>query len=285
MNDSSPVNSNIMSIEDKVRTFYDAGSGFYSQLFGEHIHDGYYLTGRETREKAQENLIKLLVEKAGIRPGSQVLDVGCGLGGSSVWLAKNLGAKTTGITISPVQLEMARKLAEDRKVESKFLLMDAQQMEFSQSFDIIWLVAALTHFPDQRGFIVRSGKFLNHRGKIAFFDWTLDEGVTNKASDTGILQVEEGMILSGLHSGNDYLNWLMESGYRITYSEDITARTIQTWDIGANFLRSPKVMKLAFQMTPEKAKEAYRFMRGRDAIKTAMHDGKVRSIAIVAEKI
>jgi hypothetical protein len=77
----------------------------------------------------------------------------------------------------------------------------------------------------------------------------------------------------------------MESGYRITYSEDITARTIQTWDIGTNFLRSPKVMKLAFQMTPEKAKEAYRFMRGRDAIKAAMHDGKVRSITIVAEKV
>ena len=67
------------SVGEKVRRFYDAGSPDYLAVFGENIHDGYYITGRESREQAQENLIKLLVEKAQIRQGSRILDVGCGI--------------------------------------------------------------------------------------------------------------------------------------------------------------------------------------------------------------
>src|SRR5512135_3365145 len=104
------------SIADKVSRFYDIGSPYYLEYFGRHIHDGYYITGRETKQEAQENLIRFLVDKAKIEPGSRILDVGCGIGGSSIWLAENLGAQTVGITISPVQIEMANLLARERKV-------------------------------------------------------------------------------------------------------------------------------------------------------------------------
>ena len=91
------------AIREKVQRFYDLGSPYYYEIYGEHIHDGYYVTGRESKEEAQENLIRLLVEKARIKRGARILDVGCGMGGSSIWLAENLGAVTVGITISPVQ--------------------------------------------------------------------------------------------------------------------------------------------------------------------------------------
>ena len=78
-------------IKESIRRFYDIGSGYYSEIYGKHIHDGYYITGRESRAEAQENLIRYLVEKAGIPRCAGVLDVGCGTGGSSIWLARNLG--------------------------------------------------------------------------------------------------------------------------------------------------------------------------------------------------
>jgi tocopherol O-methyltransferase len=105
---------------EKVKNFYDIGSPYYVKMFGANIHDGYYTTGKESREEAQEGLIRFLAEKAGIRNGSRILDVGCGVGGSSVWLAKNLKAATVGITVSPVQLDMARRLATEQKVNSSF---------------------------------------------------------------------------------------------------------------------------------------------------------------------
>jgi tocopherol O-methyltransferase len=135
-------------IRGKIGKFYDLGSPLYLRVYGRHIHDGYYITGKETKQEAQENLIKLLVEKAGIKNGAKILDVGCGVGGSSIWMAEKLGAATMGITISPVQVEIARKLAKEKNVNSKFLLMNAEEMQFDETFDIVWLVAAATHFLD-----------------------------------------------------------------------------------------------------------------------------------------
>ncbi len=137
------------TIGEKVKRFYDLGSPYYLELFGIHIHDGYFISGKESREKAQENLIKLLVDKAKIKNGSRILDVGCGVGGSSIWLAKNLDAVTVGINISPVQVDIANQLAREQKVNSSFLLMNAEDMDFPEPFDVIWVVAALTHFPNQ----------------------------------------------------------------------------------------------------------------------------------------
>ncbi len=41
-----------------------------------------------------------MAEKAGVSSGDRVLDAGCGVGGSVIWLAKNYGCKATGITLS-----------------------------------------------------------------------------------------------------------------------------------------------------------------------------------------
>ena len=45
----------------------------------------------------------------------KILDIGCGIGGTSIWLAKKLQCDVVGITISPVQVEMAKKAAEHLK--------------------------------------------------------------------------------------------------------------------------------------------------------------------------
>ena len=82
-----------------------------------------------------------------------------------VWLAENLHASTVGITISPVQLEIARKFAEKRKFDSKFLLMDAENMQFEESFDVIRVLAATTYFHDPREFIKKALKHLKSGGK------------------------------------------------------------------------------------------------------------------------
>jgi cyclopropane fatty-acyl-phospholipid synthase-like methyltransferase len=71
-------------IVEKVKNFYDAGSSHYVKIFGANIHDGYNATGKESREEAQAELIRFLAEKAGIENGIRILDVGCGVGGSSI---------------------------------------------------------------------------------------------------------------------------------------------------------------------------------------------------------
>src|SRR5262245_65375902 len=93
-----------------IRRHYDRLSLFYRAFWGQHIHHGLW-ENDEPPEVAQVNLIRRLASRAGIPQGARVLDVGCGLGASSLWLARALGCSVLGITISPVQARMAERRA------------------------------------------------------------------------------------------------------------------------------------------------------------------------------
>jgi tocopherol O-methyltransferase len=272
-------------IREKVSKFYDLGSPFYFKVYGRHIHDGYYITGKETKQEAQENLTKLLVEKAGIKNRAKILDVGCGVGGSSIWMAEKLGAATVGITISAVQLEIAKKLAKEKSVNSKFLLMNAEEMQFGETFDVVWLVAAATHFLGQEKFIKLATKSLDTGGKFIIFDWMLDEHVTDPSVDRYVKPVAEKMLLSSLYPMSTYIKWFIENGYRIIYLEDVTNHTIKTWDDALSVIKKPGNLKLAGHITPEKMLEILNFFKSIGAMKTAMKKHRLIAGIVIAEKL
>lgn len=272
-------------VKEKISRFYDVGSPLYLDVYGRHIHDGYYITGRESKEEAQENLIKLAAAKAGIKNGAKVLDVGCGVGGNSMWLVKNLEATTIGITISPVQVKIAERLAAESGLSSTFRVMDAEKMHFEETFDVLWVMAALTHFNDQEGFIRSASRFLNTKGKLIIFDWMASEEVKDLLHERYLKPVSEGMLLAGLYSINKYLEWLIKYGYRVIYAEDITCATFQTWTDAITVVRRPAVLKLAYEMTKEYKGEALKFMKCLGAMKRAMLKSKLKSGLIVAEKL
>lgn len=61
----------------------------------------------------------LSAERARFQPGMKVLDIACGEGRNSVWLAE-IGCEVTGIDLSPLALNKARMLAEERKVRVSY---------------------------------------------------------------------------------------------------------------------------------------------------------------------
>jgi tocopherol O-methyltransferase len=270
---------------EKVREFYDLGSPLYLEVYGENLHDGYYITGKETRQEAQENLTRFIAEKARIRKGSRILDVGCGMGGSSIWLAQHFKASTVGITISPAQLEIARNLAKERRVDSTFLLMNAEDMRFNESFDVIWTVASSTHFENQERFVKSTSAFLNPGGKLVIFDWMASESIQDILNDPYLKPVNEGMLLASLCSINSYLNWLIQYGYRLTFVEDITDRTFKTWDDALAVIKDPSIWKLATRINKQDVAEILHFFKSLRSMRLAMKKGKMRSGVIVAEKI
>jgi len=88
---------------------------------------------------------------------SQVLDVGCGVGGSSRYIARALGpsSEVTGITLSPNQVARATELANEQETpNAKFQVMNALEMEFpDNSFDIVWACESGEHMPDKKKYI------------------------------------------------------------------------------------------------------------------------------------
>ncbi len=278
-------NSDTLVTKDGIRRFYDIGSPLYLEVYGSHIHDGYYISGKETKEEAQENLTRYIAEKARIRTGSRILDVGSGVGGSSFWLARNKQAKTVGITISPIQVQIATKQAQNQHLDSTFLLMDAEEMNFAEPFDAIWVVAASTHFQNQEGFVKSATAFLKRGGKFIVFDWMARENVIKILDDPYLKPVAEGMLLLSLCSIDSYLEWFIKNGYRITFAEDITDHTIKTWDVALSVIKEPSVLKLAPKIGKNDIKAALHFLKSIRSMKRAMSYGKLGSGVVVAEKL
>ena len=106
--------------KEKIREFYDFVSSHFHELWGEHLHHGYWIRGDETKERAQIQLIEHLAQLAKIQPGRTILDVGCGTGASSIYLAKHYKVEATGITISPVQVSLGESGGRQGRCERNF---------------------------------------------------------------------------------------------------------------------------------------------------------------------
>ncbi len=87
----------------------------------------YFPTGEETLEEAQALKKRHIAAKLKLdRPGLEVLDIGCGWGGMALTLARDWGARVTGVTLSKEQLEVARARAAEAGLADRvrFELMD-----------------------------------------------------------------------------------------------------------------------------------------------------------------
>jgi MPBQ/MSBQ methyltransferase len=151
---------------NSVSREYDAWTteGILEDYWGEHIHLGYYTeaeraAGYKKKDfiQAKYDFIDEMIKFGGITADTvkpvAVLDVGCGIGGTTRYLAKKYGSDTqvTGITISPAQQRRATQLAKERGIaNADFQVVDALNMTFpDNSFDIVWACESGEHMPDK----------------------------------------------------------------------------------------------------------------------------------------
>ena len=146
------------------------------RLWGEHIHLGFYPSENKNIDfrNAKVQFVHELVKWSNLDKlpkGSRILDVGCGIGGSSRILAKYYGFNVTGITISPAQVKRARELT-PYGVNCNFQVMDALDLQFEDgSFDAVWSVEAGAHMNDKSKFADEILRTLRPGGYLALADW------------------------------------------------------------------------------------------------------------------
>ena len=100
---------------------YDVSNRFYEMVLGPSMTYtcACYPDAEATLEQAQENKYRLVFDKLGLRPGDRLLDIGCGWGGMALYLARFLGAKVKGVTLSDEQLAIAKNRAIENGLEDK----------------------------------------------------------------------------------------------------------------------------------------------------------------------
>jgi|ERR1700674_200197 len=230
--------------KQRIIEHYDVVSPYYRSLWGEHLHHGYWIRGDESKEKAQLQLIEHLAQLAKIKPGSDILDIGCGFGGSSVYLAKHFNSSVTGITISPVQVEMAIQAAAKEQVNAKFLLMDAEAMNFQKQFDALWSVESICHYQNLPGFFASAAKLLKQGGSFAITDWFKKANLTRAETRKFIDPIEKGMFVE-LQTMDDYEQFFISNGLQVRCREVLNKNCAKTWDLSLDIIKDRSFWALA----------------------------------------
>ncbi|MCA9012923.1 MAG: class I SAM-dependent methyltransferase, partial [Planctomycetaceae bacterium] len=82
--------------KDVIRQHYNISTIFYRVLWGQHIHHGLW-SANESPKLAARQLTEQLAAEASVQKGDRIVDIGCGMGGSSIHLAKHLDCNVTGV--------------------------------------------------------------------------------------------------------------------------------------------------------------------------------------------
>ena len=228
-------------------------------LWGEHIHLGYYknIDVNKDFRKAKIDFVHELIKWSGLNNlprGSRILDVGCGIGGSSRILAKDYGFDVLGITISPEQVNRARQLTPPG-MSCRFEIMDALNLDIPKgSFDGVWSVEAGPHIPDKQRYADQMLRVIRPGGVLAIADWNVRDTMPLK------LNVFEKLILRQLltqwthpefSSINGFKHNLLNSPFNggFVETEDWTRFTLPSWNesIMEGIRRPNAILKLGFK--------------------------------------
>jgi len=178
----------------------------------------------------------------------RVVDVGCGMGGSSIHLAKSLDCDVTGITLSPVQRVWAQTAARWHRVakRTRFLRQDAEDASFpADNFDIVWSIECTEHFFDKPAFFNKAAAWLKPGGRMAICAWLAGDGLDDPQRARQVFDVCEGFLCPSLGSREDYTSWLEGAGLVMEESCDWTDRVWRTWEICRKRVERSRVRWLA----------------------------------------
>jgi tocopherol O-methyltransferase len=255
----------------RVRAYYDQTwldyRFFWFSSRNLAIHFGYWDATTRNHSAALLAMNRVLADTVGIRAGDRVLDAGCGVGGSTIWLAAHHGAEVVGITPVASQVARARAYARRRDLDA---LVTFEQQDYldtpypDASFDVVWAQESVAHTEHKDAFLAEAFRLLRPGGRLIvvdFFRWRRPYAELDERQLLGTLADWASPDLSTV---DEFDAWTQQAGF-----VDITWR-----DITDNVRPSIKrLYKLAMAMYP--AGVAMRTMRLRKAVQHANMRGAV----------
>jgi tocopherol O-methyltransferase len=219
-----------------VAAHYDDLDVYYRDIWGDHVHHGYWAKGDETPEAAVEALIALVASQLGLSPGQSICDIGCGYGGSAAYLAAHADVNVTGLTISAAQVAQAKQRA-PAAGSVQFLKTDWLANALPDAFfDRAYSIESSEHMPDKQRFFDEAFRTLKPGGKLAICAWLAAENPRPWEIRHLLEPICREGRLPSMGTEADYHALAAQSGFLTANVDDISNKVSRTWTICAQRL-------------------------------------------------
>ncbi|MFK8083390.1 MAG: methyltransferase domain-containing protein [Granulosicoccus sp.] len=227
-----------MKALDPVKTMTNQQWLDTHQYTTESIEDYERVFGKDFVSPGGSALSEQLIASLALIPGQQVLDVGCGLGGSAFLMARDHQVNVTGIDLSENMLRLARQRLNHYKLQAlvSFELQDCLTMTYDTSFDVIHSRDVFLHIAEKSQLFKRLHQALKPDGQLLFTDYGCGPEPWNR--EFGAYVDSRGY---HLHTVDSYHALIEQAGFRSVNVEDLTDQfiellhaeidTIQTLDV------------------------------------------------------
>jgi tocopherol O-methyltransferase len=138
------------------------------------MHMGYFDKANKNLRAALKRMNEVIAELSEVKPGDVVLDAGCGVGGSAIYLAKEKACKVVGITLSGFQKKKADQFALQHGVAHNvtFEVQDYESTSFpNETFDVVWAAESVCHSEDASKFANEAYRLLKPNGRLVVADY------------------------------------------------------------------------------------------------------------------
>ena len=192
------------------------------------VHFGYTDDSTRSHTDALKNMNRVLADRVRIQPGERVLDAGCGVGGSSLWLATERGAEVVGITLAARQAAMARDNAMRRGVTDRvqFEVADFTATPFPDaSFDVVWAVESMCHAPRKAAFYREAARLLRPGGRVVVADFVRAARPLDSTGERLLHEWLDGWAVPDIDTPGEHLEHLACAGFAEPRLDDVTTHT------------------------------------------------------------
>jgi tocopherol O-methyltransferase len=193
------------------------------------IHYGFYDQDHRDHDSAVANMNRVMAQMAEITAADRVLDAGCGVGGSSVWLAQNLDANVVGINLSARQIEIAQHLAASKGVSGKveFSVRSFTETRFPDgSFDVVWGLESTCYAEHKELFVAEAARVLKPGGRIIVADGFLNRTAISKREQLHLNAWLDGWAVPNLAGVSDFQSYLDKQGFTNVKFVDVTPNVL-----------------------------------------------------------